>query len=149
MGGTAENKTRGPGTRLFSAGLGPGTGTRTWTGNLGQDQDQDPGTGTRLILCCGGGLGVKEGFCARQRNHTTLFETRGRGGKAPPFHQADAGHIHFSHFKVKLLMQAPPTDPRTMPAIRMKAQVPCGQQQKMQKGNLMTGPYRKRTRAVL
>ena len=33
--------------------------------------------------------------------------------------------------KVKLLMQAPPTDPRTMPAIRMKAQVPCGQQQKM------------------
>ena len=35
--------------------------------------------------------------------------------------------------KVKLLMQAPPTDPRTMPAIRMKAQVPCGQQQKMTK----------------
>ena len=25
--------------------------------------------------------------------------------------------------KVKLLMQAPPTDPRTMPAIRMKAQI--------------------------
>ena len=36
-----------------------------------------------------------------------------------------------SEKKVKLLMQAPPTDPRTMPAIRMKAQVPCGQQQKM------------------
>ena len=33
--------------------------------------------------------------------------------------------------KVKLLMQAPPTDPLMMPAIRMKAQVPCGQQQKM------------------
>ena len=33
--------------------------------------------------------------------------------------------------KAKLLMQAPPTDPRTLPAIRMKAQVPCGQQQKM------------------
>ena len=37
----------------------------------------------------------------------------------------------FVQKKVKLLMQAPPTDPRTMPAIRMKAQVPCGQQQKM------------------
>ena len=32
--------------------------------------------------------------------------------------------------KVKLLMQAPPTDPRTMPAIRMKAQVPCGKKKK-------------------
>ena len=39
-GGTAENKTRGPETRLFSAGLGPGPGP-------GIDLDQDPGIGDR------------------------------------------------------------------------------------------------------
>ena len=44
--------------------------------------------------------------------------------------EGGSGIVSSENKKVKLLMQAPPTDPRTMPAIRMKAQVPCGQQQK-------------------
>ena len=37
--------------------------------------------------------------------------------------------------KVKLLMQAPPTDPRTMPAIRMKAQSTLAQVREKNRGS--------------